>query len=353
MVAVAWREFKGLLLHPAEVLETILTRHGLLLSLILGMIGYYWSTLQVSELLVPSSLGRQSYFLVGFPMGLGRMALTVLLVHAAYRVIARRQRRWVDLLSLWGYTQLPGIVLSALSLVFSVLAPSASMEEVGILWVLSIVAIALLLSMWGLILKLQALKVCYDLEGRRLAAVITLALVFYGSFTLLERSFIDEHGLIPQKALLAMERSTPPVMLGRKALSLPFDTLTYHLRSPERGEVVGFVLPGMEGFFPLRQGFRVRSIGRIVGLPGEKVEVREGRAFVDDQALPEPYLGGPLLISFPPTTVPPEHFFIVGDNREVPVEAYGGGIVPEKRIRGRLTGVGQMKWRLMVGQELW
>jgi len=341
------------MVSPSETLEGILARQGLFPSLVLGMIGSYWSTLQVSEGILPVSLGGKAYLLVNFPLALGRMVLVVLLIHLASRIVVPRKGRWGDLLVLWGYTQVPTIGLTVLALAFLAMTPAVAGTDLASLWLLLAVGAALFLSLWGLILKLQAVRVCYQVEGKRLMMVITLALLFYGAFALLERAFLAERGLVPQKALHAMEPITSPLVLGRRHLSLPFDTLTYHLRSPKRGEVVGFTLPGREGLFPPVPGFWVRSLGRVIGLPGEKVEVREGRVFLNDQPLAEPYLVGPLVLTTPPITIPPDHFFILGDNRGVPLEEYGGGVIPGGRIRGRLTEVGRMKWHLTLGKWPW
>jgi signal peptidase I len=85
------------------------------------------------------------------------------------------------------------------------------------------------------------------------------------------------------------------------------------------------------------------------------VEVEDGRLFIDDHPMDEPYRlrTEPLLAHAPPTIVPAGHVFILGDNRAVPLQAYGGGIVPRSAIRGRLTDVGRLKWRLTVGTWLW
>src|SRR5687767_5661327 len=105
-------------MQPAEILEELLTEHRFIPSLALGMISYYWSTLQVSEILLPPTIGGRAYFLVNFPVSLARMALTVLLIHLACRLVMRTEERWWELLTLWGYTQLPGIALTALAGIF-------------------------------------------------------------------------------------------------------------------------------------------------------------------------------------------------------------------------------------------
>jgi signal peptidase I len=355
MIAVIWQDFKGLVWRPRESLEAILTRHSALVSLLLGTLAYYLSTLQLSEILSPSYLGEMTYFLVNFPLAFGRMACTTFLIHLACRVIVRNQGEWWDLLSMWGYTQVPTIFLAALALVFLVTAPLASRAGAGILWWFSVIGIAFFLSLWGLILQIQTLRVCYNLDGRQLLAVGALALLFLGILAGLEKMFLYDRGLVPRTALAAMEPTAPPSMLGRNNIALPFDILTYHLKSPEQGEIVGFVPPHREGLVPFMPMLRLRSVGRVVGLPGDKVAVLDGRLSVGDRAVSDPYglRMGPPATHYPPTIVPEGHFFILGDNRALPLEAYGGGIIPQAAIRGRLTDVGRLKWRLAVGTWLW
>jgi signal peptidase I len=353
MRAVAWQEIKGLVLHPSDAVEDILARRRFVVSLTLGAMGYYWSTLQLSELLTPASLGEVAYFLVNFPVALGRMAIAVALIHCACRLVVWRGGEWWDLLSVWGYTQVPTVILSALAVTSIAIAPTAERVEVWVLWLLSIVGLALLLSLWGLILRLQTLRICYHMGGSQLVAAIALALLFTGAFAWLEKMFLDDRGLVPLTALHAMDAKMSPAMLGRKSLALPFDILTYHVRSPARGEIVGFFAEGRGGGIPLIASFWTRSIGRIVGLPGEKIEVLDGQLLIDDQPASEPYRQGPLLLSLPPTIVPTEHYFVLGDNRAVPVKMYGAGIVPQSMIRGRLTSFGRLKWWLTVRTWLW
>jgi hypothetical protein len=350
---VNWRRLKGLALHPPEVLEQLLTEHRWVPSLALGVISYYWSMLQVSEILLPSTIGGHTYLLVNVPVSLARMVLTVLLIHLACRLLTRTTERWGDLLTVWGYTQLPWIVLIGLAGAFLATASVTAGTQVGMFWLFTIAGIVLFLSLWGLILKLQALKVCYGLNGMRLFGVIALALLLNGAFVWGERLFLAERAVVPQSAFDAMDLMADFSLVGRRHFPLPFDTLTYHLRSPQRGEVVGFLPPSREGLMALGPGVRFRFLGRIVGLPGETVEVRQGRVFLDDRELSEPYLKGPLAIDMPPMRLAANHFLILGDDRSLPPVDYGGGVVSQHRIRGRLTDVGRRKWRFLVGQWQW
>lgn len=83
--------------------------------------------------------------------------------------------------------------------------------------------------------------------------------------------------------------------------------------SYQRGDVIVFQKPGFSDF-----------IKRIVGMPGDKIELREGKVYINGEALNEPYLsndvytpGGTLLKDndIAPLTVPEGSYFAMGDNR--------------------------------------
>lgn len=82
--------------------------------------------------------------------------------------------------------------------------------------------------------------------------------------------------------------------------------LAYRVGAPHRGDVVVFRFPADRRF---------RFIKRVIGLPGEAVEIRDGKVLVDGRALVEPYLTDETLGEYPPAKVPAGHYFVLGDNR--------------------------------------
>jgi signal peptidase I len=112
---------------------------------------------------------------------------------------------------------------------------------------------------------------------------------------------------------------------------LIIDKVTYDFRTPERGEIVVF-----QPTVALKeQGFRDAFIKRIVGLPGEQVQVKKGIVFINGKPLAEPYLAAPPDYEYGPVVVPADHYLVLGDNRNHSFDSHFWGFVPRKNIIGR------------------
>jgi signal peptidase I len=97
------------------------------------------------------------------------------------------------------------------------------------------------------------------------------------------------------------------------------------LRSPQRGDVVVVRVKGSSDLL----------IKRVVGLPGDQVEVRDGHLLVNHEPLTEAYVAQPTYGSYGPMDVPPLHLFVMGDNRNFSNDSRTFGPVPVKDVVGR------------------
>jgi signal peptidase I len=107
---------------------------------------------------------------------------------------------------------------------------------------------------------------------------------------------------------------------------LVVEKLTYRLHDPRRGDVVVLRVP--------ERGPEL-LIKRVIALPGETIEIRDGNVYIDGTALPEPYLSQQTYGQFGPLQVPAGEVFVLGDNRGASNDSRIFGPVPESRIVGR------------------
>ena len=97
----------------------------------------------------------------------------------------------------------------------------------------------------------------------------------------------------------------------------------------ERGDVIVFWYP---------KDPEKSYVKRVIGLPGETVEVNHGKILIDGKELSEPYLEAEhnqSLPTFPPKKVDEHFYFVMGDNRDNSSDSRYWGLVPEKYIYGK------------------
>lgn len=136
------------------------------------------------------------------------------------------------------------------------------------------------------------------------------------------RYFIFQPFYIPSGSM------EPTLMPGDKIIVNKF---LYRFQPPKRGDVFVFKYPKD----PTRD-----FIKRVIGLPGDTIEVRDSVLFINGKQQAEPWLPPALLFgSYPPTKVPPGSYFAMGDNRNNSEDSRVWGFVPEENIRGKAVVV--------------
>jgi signal peptidase I len=77
-------------------------------------------------------------------------------------------------------------------------------------------------------------------------------------------------------------------------------------------------------------------IKRVIGMPGQTIEIRENTVYIDGQQLVEPYLpDGATMADYGPFTVPADEIFVMGDNRSFSSDSRDNGPVPLDNVVGR------------------
>jgi signal peptidase I len=152
-----------------------------------------------------------------------------------------------------------------------------------------------------------------ELPGLLLTALVIAVVI---------KTFLLQPFWIPSESMLPTIEVNDRVMVNK---------LAYRWGEPQRGDVVVFRDPRIEGTeesIPeavIRSvleavGIRTRGdedlIKRVVGLPGETIEVRNNQVVVDGSPLDESYLSDVFMPDEPPITVGDAEVFVMGDNRD-------------------------------------
>ncbi len=153
---------------------------------------------------------------------------------------------------------------------------------------------------------------------------------------LLIRSYIAEARYIPSGAM------EPSLQINDRVI---IEKISYRYHEPDRGDIVVFNPTEI-----LRsQGVNNAYIKRIIGIPGDRVEIKQGGVYVNAQRLAEPYVPSdkPTSVEFcntpaflaKPVTIPKNNFLMLGDNR---TNAYDGrcwGLVKKEEIIGKANKI--------------
>jgi signal peptidase I len=138
------------------------------------------------------------------------------------------------------------------------------------------------------------------------------------------RQFVAEARYIPSGSML------PTLQINDRLI---VDKLSYRFNDPQRGDIVVFApTPALE-----KQNFHDAFIKRVIGLPGEKIQVKGGRVYVNDQPLREDYIGQNERPQYEwgPQVVPQGSYLVLGDNRNNSYDSHYWGFVPRDKIIGR------------------
>ena len=110
---------------------------------------------------------------------------------------------------------------------------------------------------------------------------------------------------------------------------LLINKVVYYLHEPERGDVVIFHPP------PPYNSETTPFIKRIIALPGDIIEIKNGAVYVNGLKLDEPYIKEPPAYNFQQKKIPENEYFVLGDNRNSASDSHNGWTVPRQNIIGK------------------
>lgn len=137
------------------------------------------------------------------------------------------------------------------------------------------------------------------MEKRVLKEVISWIIIIVIAFGI--ATFINK--VIIFKVVVPSGSMENTIMTGDRVVTL---RASYWFEDPQRGDIVVFPFPDNEN---------LDYIKRVIGLPGEVIEGKDGLVYINGEPLEEDYVTEPLDNNFGPYEIPEDSYFMMGDNR--------------------------------------
>jgi signal peptidase I len=151
------------------------------------------------------------------------------------------------------------------------------------------------------------------------------------------RSYVAEARYIPSGSM------EPTLQINDRLI---VEKVSYYFHAPNRGDIVVFnPTTALKSL-----GYKDAFIKRVVGVPGDRIEVRDGNVYVNDSRLSEPYVnqGDPTSVDTcqaegdraflaQTQTIPPAQYLVLGDNRNNSYDGRCWGLVAKENLVGRAS----------------
>ncbi|MGC1306918.1 MAG: signal peptidase I [Phormidesmis sp.] len=140
------------------------------------------------------------------------------------------------------------------------------------------------------------------------------------------RQFVAEARFIPSESMV------PTLQIDDR---LVIEKISYRFNPPKRGDIIVFQAPAKALAAVDKPNSHDAYIKRVIGLPGDTVEVKDNKVFIDGTALEENYIQAPPTYTWGPDTVPEGQYLVLGDNRNSSSDGHIWGFLPQETIIGR------------------
>jgi signal peptidase I len=142
------------------------------------------------------------------------------------------------------------------------------------------------------------------------------------------RTFVAEARYIPSGSML------PTLQINDRLI---VDKISYRFTDPVRGDIVVFNPTAQLE----REKYKDAFIKRVIGVPGERIDVKGGKVYINGKLLSENYLDEAPNYKWSSTSLTPDgkvpegHYLVLGDNRNNSYDSHYWGFVPKDKIVGR------------------
>jgi signal peptidase I len=151
-----------------------------------------------------------------------------------------------------------------------------------------------------------------------LREILISAVIGFGLFLILQNTI--------QTCIVSSSSMEPDLTVGQRLI---ISKISYYFKAPQRGDIIVFHLPSNPDAIPY--------IKRVIGLPNDIVEIKDGKVFINGAPLYEPYIKAIPAYYMPAKNIPADSYFVLGDNRNDSSDSHVWGTVPRDKIIGKAS----------------
>ena len=161
-----------------------------------------------------------------------------------------------------------------------------------------------------------------EVQGLLIETISVIVIAFILAMIL--RNYVIEGREIPTPSMVQTVQVNDRIWVNR---------FIYRFKEPQRGDVVMFQPPAtIKSATPY--------LKRVIGLPGETVEMKNQKVYINGRALVEPYVTDPLNYTFGPVVVPADCLLVLGDNRNNSYDSHEWNAwLTEDRLMGKALAI--------------
>jgi hypothetical protein len=357
-------DLKMVIASPSERFAIIQERGAIWGSLLLLAVPYYFAFQWTGCIFFDSSPFPGYSFIIPAVFAIAIALLRTAMIHLVSLLFRKKgpdpalKGTCRKLLVVLGYSTLPGILALIAGFLIFLLMPmqtNALLRNYRGVTISILIAVGITLFVWQLILAVFALRTIYPIGDGKIVVSLLLGSILagFGSSILSIASVAIETDYRYLQPMLAerMARfvtADPFERLSKNSKAwVRLDNLVYRSRAPRLFDVVAYST-GEEAspeshqshilFWKPAWADQVQAVGRIVGLPGNTVEVVNGQLRIDGKAQAEPYLSPECRSyqSLPMIRLGESEYAIFPENRNLITQAEKDCVVRRERIAGRL-----------------
>ncbi len=345
-----WWDLRSVIVSPKERFALIHERGALWGSLVLMLVPAYFSLSPTGAIYFDRDPFPGYAFIPPLVWAIGVILIKLYPIHLIARLFEGRgkysqgQGTFRGLAAVLGYTSMPETIALLVFLALFLIIPEflgSLFRDFRIAAISILIALAAGLFIWQLILGVLALRPVYRIRDLKIVAslilgsvigagpAIGLALPVFGEVNV-ESSYLEP--IISQKIMRFFASSPLAEHPEKTRIQIHIDRLVYRFKPPKRFELIAFTSETGA------QGHKREIVGRILGLPGDTIELVQGKHRINGESWEEPYVPREYQssVSFLPKVLGPSQYLVCPENRKLLESRSSELVVERSQIKGRM-----------------